>query len=212
MRLLSEVRFAAFLTYSPQRATGEVADRARSVMYALKAARSDFLQKAVVALRTYPQAAELREFFTPIATLVPVPRSAPFKDESTLWPARVLCDYLVAEGFGESRLACLRRSAAVPKSSFSAKGQRPNAMTHYHSLEVGRGLQTPSRIIVVDDVVTRGCTLLAAVSRIQEAFPHAQVEAFALLRTLGYVDTLEKIVDPCVGTIRLQGNESKREP
>jgi adenine/guanine phosphoribosyltransferase-like PRPP-binding protein len=64
-------------------------------------------------------------------------------------------------------------------------------------------LAAPLRIVLVDDVVTKGATLLAAASLIHAAFPDTRVEAFALVRTLGLQPEVQRIVDPVVGTITL---------
>jgi hypothetical protein len=68
------------------------------------------------------------------------------------------------------------------------------------------------RITVVDDFVTKGNTLLAGASRVAEAFPRATVKAFALIRTLGLQPEIVAIVEPCVGGIRLSGDEAQRTP
>jgi predicted amidophosphoribosyltransferase len=117
----------------------------------------------------------------------------------------------VTAGLGREVLACLRRTEAVPKSALAAPGGRPSVERHFETMEVDRSLLRPSRITVVDDVVTKGATLLAAVSRVAEAFPDAEVRAFALLRTMGFVE-IEKILDPCTGTITLRNGEAVREP
>ena len=67
-------------------------------------------------------------------------------------------------------------------------------------------------ITVVDDIVTKGATLLAAASRVAEAFPGAEVRTFALLRTMGLVENVERIVDPCQGTISWTGVDVERDP
>ncbi|HEX4266428.1 MAG TPA: hypothetical protein VHY36_00975 [Steroidobacteraceae bacterium] len=59
-----------------------------------------------------------------------------------------------------------------------------------------------SRLTLVDDVITRGRTLLAAAARIHAAFPGAEVSAFALLRTL----------DPCEGDVRWISGDARRRP
>lgn len=65
---------------------------------------------------------------------------------------------------------------------------------------------------LVDDVVTKGSTLLAAASRLKETYPQAKVTAFALVRTLGFVDNIDAIVEPVVGTIALRDDEPLRDP
>jgi hypothetical protein len=67
-------------------------------------------------------------------------------------------------------------------------------------------------LCLIDDVITKGSTLLGAASRLQETFPQANVSAFALVRTLGFVDDVDRIVEPAVGTIVLRGGEAVREP
>jgi adenine/guanine phosphoribosyltransferase-like PRPP-binding protein len=72
----------------------------------------------------------------------------------------------------------------VPKSSWSPGHQRPDAEAHYNSLSVSLRLgDPPEEIVLVDDVITKGSTLLAGASRLAEAFPDANVGAFALVRT-----------------------------
>lgn len=101
---------------------------------------------------------------------------------------------------------------AVPKSAFASTGQRPTAPLHHETMAVQRTLVRPERITVIDDIVTKGATLLAAVTRVAEAFPEAEVRAFALLRTMGLVENVERIVDPCRGTIAWDGSEVQRRP
>jgi orotate phosphoribosyltransferase-like protein len=67
-------------------------------------------------------------------------------------------------------------------------------------------------LCLVDDVVTKGATLLAAATRLQEAYPKATVTAFALVRTLGFVDNIDRIVEPALGAITLLADEAFREP
>jgi hypothetical protein len=64
----------------------------------------------------------------------------------------------------------------------------------------------------VDDVITKGRTLLAAAARINEALPGAQVRAFALLRTLGMISDLHRLLEPCRGQVRWMGGDARRIP
>jgi adenine/guanine phosphoribosyltransferase-like PRPP-binding protein len=73
-------------------------------------------------------------------------------------------------------------------------------------------LERPRRITIVDDFVTKGATLLAAASRVQEAFPEAEVRAFALVRTKGLVADIESISEPCEGLITRVGDHVDRQP
>jgi hypothetical protein len=54
--------------------------------------------------------------------------------------------------------------------------------------------------------------LLAAASRLHEAFPAAQIRAFALVRTMGLIPQVEHLLDPCQGEIRWQSGDAYRSP
>jgi len=69
----------------------------------------------------------------------------------------------------------------------------------------------PTRLAVVLDVVTRGATLLAAVSRVKDVFPEADVSGFGLVRTMSTGD-VPAIVEPSVGVLTLDGAECFRRP
>ena len=70
----------------------------------------------------------------------------------------------------------------------------------------------PPIITVVDDVVTKGNTLLAAVSLLGSVFPNATVRGFAVLRTMGLVPEIDRIVDPCEGEVTWNGWDADRQP
>lgn len=80
-------------------------------------------------------------------------------------------------------------------------------------MRVTANLEAPPRIAVVDDVVTKGATLLAACSLIREAFPRSVVKGFALIRTLGLQPDVDQLILRCTGTVRLnQWGEADRAP
>jgi adenine/guanine phosphoribosyltransferase-like PRPP-binding protein len=54
---------------------------------------------------------------------------------------------------------------------------------------------------LVDDFITKGRTLFAAACLVQEAYPQAVVRAFALVRTIGLITDVEKLVEPCEGVV-----------
>jgi hypothetical protein len=45
-----------------------------------------------------------------------------------------------------------------------------------------------------------------------EVFPDARIAAFALIRTMGLVAEIGRMVAPCVGTIRWRRGDAQREP
>jgi phosphoribosylpyrophosphate synthetase len=171
--------------------------------------RLDILERSVQKLS---ELSGMEPFLGADVVLVPAPRSAPIRDVTTLWPAQRICAQLVAGKLGREVLPCLTRTVAVPKSAFAPSGERPDVSRHFETIAAEVGLVRGARIAVVDDVITKGATLLAAASRVQEAFPEAEVRAFALLRTMGLVEEVDKILDPCRGTITLVRGEVMRAP
>jgi len=66
---------------------------------------------------------------------------------------------------------------------------------------------------VIDDVITRGATMLAVASLITRAYPGTTVAAFALVRTMSFVSDIKRIRAPVVGAVRLGLlGEPAREP
>lgn len=150
------------------------------------------------------------------AVLVPVPGSAPAPDARCLGERLAWC--LQEVGLGAEVWPVLRRGRAVRKSAFAAAAERPSVFEHYDSFTVERVVPgggrtgTALQLTLVDDVITRGRTLLAAAGRLREAFPSAQICAFAFLRTLGRGEVLRHVLDPCEGEIRWLYGDARRIP
>jgi predicted phosphoribosyltransferase len=153
----------------------------------------------------------LTPLFGDDVTLVPMPRSAPLV-AGALWPAQKICEAIVHRGLAVRAIPALERVEAVQKSSRAAPGERPAVSRHYDSLRAHSRVDVSDRILVVDDVVTKGATAIAAVSRLAESYPNAEVVLFAAIRTKGLVPEIDRILDPVMGIIRLNGDEVLREP
>lgn len=214
--LLSEVGLGAFLAYSP-RGDSELHRRSQRVMRLLKnegmvpTPPRPMSQFVAERLREEITGTVLEGFLDPNATLVPAPRSAKLVEHG-LWVPNRICLAMVQVGLGASVEPCLERVRAVPKAAVAAPEERPKARDHFDTMRVTRPLATPTRIVAVDDVVTRGATLLGVASRLAEAFPNAEVRAFAVLRAISNPDELSTIVSPVVGRITLRDEETHREP
>jgi hypothetical protein len=209
--VIRAIAYAACYVYSPA-GVGAVCERSRLMRALLKAGDAGFLSK--YARRVRQQAKELplwEGFFGPTDVLVPVPRSTP-SIAGGLWVAEELALALLKEGLGGAAWAGLRRVHAVRKSATAAPGERPTVNRHYESFFIERPPIEPERIVLVDDVITRGRTLLAAASRVHEAFPSAQIRAFALVRTLGMISGVEQLLEPCKGEIRWKAGDAHRSP
>lgn len=59
-------------------------------------------------------------------------------------------------------------------------------------------LGATERVVLVDDVITRGATIAAAATRLLEAFPNMSIRAFAVAHT---ESEMPNIVAPRMGTI-----------
>lgn len=207
--LLSELTFGSLLSYSP-RGTSEVSIRSRTARTMVKNASPAALRRAIEVLVDEFPRSSLDAVLGPDVILIPAPRSS-LLVEGALWPALEIANALCAAGFGQIVRPILSRTEALPKSALQKSTERPTARRQYETLALAPEL-LPARVTVVDDVVTRGATLLAAASRVAETSLNVQVSAFALLRTISDGE-IDRIVDPALGVIRLlQGGGTRREP
>ena len=122
----------------------------------------------------------------------------------TLWVPNRLATALVGCGLGKEVAQILKRVKAVPKSAWSTPEERPPPIEHYNSIEVQKLLTEPSDILLIDDIITRGATLLGAASRLAEVFPHTNIRAFAVMRTITNAVEFSKVYYPVVGKILLR--------
>jgi len=205
--------FASCYVYAPGGSCA-VSARSRSLCAMIKVAEPALVPRyARCVMRQAHLMPSLVEFFRAIDVLIPIPASAPGRWNREYLPER-LAEALVAEGLAAGTWKGLLRIHAVTKSATAAPGHRPTVRTHYDSLsvEAGSGLPADARLLLIDDVVTRGRTLLAAAMRLQEAFPRARISAFALLRTLGFEHELAGLLEPCVGRIGWRAGDAHRNP
>lgn len=144
------------------------------------------------------------DFFGLDVTLIPAPGSAPLV-EGALWVPLRICEALMARGLGGAVARTLSRAYPVKKSAFQAGPDRPSLQEHFDSIEADWLPAPAERIVVVDDVVTSGCTMLAAASRAAEAYPGIPIAGFAMARAVS-AGEIEMIRQPCSGLIRPSRN------
>lgn len=201
------VELAVCYAYSPH-GEGPVCERSRLLRALLKRGNRGFVHRYARRVRYERDAGVFADVFDGAALLVPVPGSTPWKPGMP-WIADRLAQALLREGLGNQVWRGLRRAHAVHKSAISPAGHRPSVLEHYASFEVGGLPPPPRRIVLVDDIVTKGRTLFAAASRVREAFPLAAVQAFALVRTLERYVELRCLLRPCRGEIRWTGTDTR---
>jgi hypothetical protein len=205
------ITFASCYVYSPA-GTGAVCERSRLLRALLKAGDAEFMRR--YALRVHQQAEDsppLAGYFAATDVLIPVPGSSPCAAGSS-WAAEHLAVALVKEGLGALAWCGLQRVRAVRKSATAAPGERPTVNLHYESFFFEPPATPIERIVLIDDIVTKGRTLLAAATRVHEAIPQAHIQAFALVRTMGLIAGVKRLLDPCMGEIRWRAGDAHRSP
>jgi len=208
--VIRRLAYASCYVYSPA-GKGAICERSRLLRALLKEGDAHFMVKYAVRVQQQAeQCSQLAGFFRDADVLVPVPRSS--TKACGTWVAADLARALVHEGLGTMTWPGLHRIRAVPKSSTAARGARPTVSCHFESFLMERSSIDPASVVLIDDVITKGRTLLAAAARVREAFPHAEIRAFALLRTMGFIAGVEHLLDPCRGEIRWQAGDARRIP
>jgi hypothetical protein len=209
--MIRGVTFASCYVYSPG-GSGVSSERSRLMRTLLKDGDAYFMDK--YADRVRQQVADgpsLTGFFGAASVLVPIPGSVP-RHSGGASVADHLAGALLGEGLGHCLWRGLRRISPVRKSATAAPGSRPTVADHYASFAIAPAPVPWRQIVLVDDVVTKGRTLLAAAARMREAFPTAEIRAFALVRTMGLVPRVEHLLDPCVGKITWRHGDAYRTP
>ena len=226
MNFPSELSFASFLQYSP-RESGTRGAQSKRVMYAIKNDGSlnfrntsgETVQRnaidafASAIARVCHSDSFLASYFGPDSVLIPVPKSAPLKNSGALWVPKRICVALVAQKLASDVATVLERHTPVQKSSTAGKGQRPNPPDHYSSSRIADNASfvLGRRIVLVDDVITRGSSFVGFYPHLMEAFPQAQILCFALLRTESSLP-VDIIVAPVQGVIRYKNGHLSRVP
>jgi predicted amidophosphoribosyltransferase len=193
MPIPSELTFSTIATFN-SRPTTDAEIEAKSLAHQIKfnrvvvdhATGRNRATSELVAARVQQliRSGAMAGHWDPQSLLVPVPGSAPARPD-TQWTARSLVEQLLAVGVGAGHSPLVVRHTAVPKSATARPGERPNFDTHYRSFRIEPvGLHTPTSILLVDDFITRGPTMMAAAYRLREVFPHARIHGFAAVRTL----------------------------
>lgn len=130
-----------------------------------------------------------------------------------MWPGLDIANELLAQRLARDVQKLLVRSRSVPRAHEQLPTNRPKFEQLVDSLEwrgdLGADLR---RIIVVDDVVTRGTTFLSAREVIQRVHPWLDVVGFAAVRTMSFEIVTEPLA-PTTGNVTLaQSGWGNRDP
>jgi predicted amidophosphoribosyltransferase len=142
-------------------------------------------------------------FFRLDSVLVPVPKSSMMLRD-TLWVPLRVATALAKRGIGSQVDPCLVRTTAVRKAALSKASERPKPKDHFASLSVQRRISgpAPQEILLVDDIITRGSTLLGAANRLADAFPSARIRAFGVMATISDPADFVSLSKPLIGSIQ----------
>lgn len=202
MPLLSSCEFASLAQYAV-RGTSKASQDSKEVSSRIKRAVPTILGGVVKVLAELRAAGnEVGCMFGPEVVVVSVPGHG-VRSVGALSVPEEICRYLVEGGLAGGVLRCLDRTRAVQKSATARQGARPGADEHYVTIALnGLALANASRLLLVDDVVTSGATLLACVSMLRDAFPRHAIGAFAVMRAISNGE-VTATRHPCTGTIVL---------
>lgn len=211
---LTELEFGSFLTYSPH-GSSEMALLSKTAMSDLKNDKYiTFDSKQILMSNYLAEGIKKRldrlpfaEYFTADTILIPTPKSSLSKSD-TIWVPQRLAIALVKAGLGKDVKPLLQREKSIAKSSTSLPENRPKPIEHYNSMAVKETLDDPKEILLIDDVITRGATLLGAANKLADAFPNARIRALAFMRTMSNPAEFVRILDPCKGKITLRDDGS----
>lgn len=214
--LVSRVVVGSLLAYTPRPVTDE-GSKARNLMYALKNDQRSGspprpLSEVVAQyLALHLDRLPFSDLFGPDTLAVPVPKSSLTRPGS-LWVPFNLATAFHAVGLVTAFSACARRTKAIRKAATSPISERPTALEHFDSIQIVGGLLPAARFLLVDDVVTRGATIIGVASRLAEAYPGAEIKAFAAIRTVSNPAEFVTARTPAVEVISLEGSQSFRRP
>lgn len=204
-----KIEYGALLAYSP-RGQNEVSIKSRIMRDRIKAGTEVMLSEVAKLIKEGKSGSHiLAPILNQSAVLVPVPRSS-LTVSGALWPALKIAEALNRAGFGKEIQTYLKRTTAISKSAYQKPGERPTLETHVTSLTVTEQSMLPIEITLVDDFITKGVTLCSCALRLKQNFPNATIKCFALVRTMGLVPEVLKLVDPCIGTVTLDGTVVER--
>jgi hypothetical protein len=203
---LNQLEFGSLLSYCPRGGSSEEIQLSRRIMRSIK--NDSFVEDPPVLMSDWISSMMERRrselpfnsFFVANSVLVPLPRSSLLQPDS-LWVPERIANALVRKRFGARVMSCLTRSRAVRKSAIGRPDQRPTPTEHFESLAVQGNLGSTEDIVLIDDIVTRGHTMIAAANRLLEAFPSSRIHAFAAMRTVSGWTEFSHIYDPQIGSI-----------
>lgn len=204
------LRFGSCYGYSPS-GSSQAARESRWICARIKSGDHGLVAACASRVRMESDDPPLANLFAGEPVLVPVPASCAVGRAGECVPER-LAAALLRLGLGAALWPGLSRIRTVRKSATAVPGSRPTVEHHYESMSITAEVPQCSGMLLIDDVVTKGRTLLAAAIRLQEAMPGMRIDALALLRTMSLRPDIDSLIQPCVGEIRWRRGDAWRWP
>lgn len=210
----TKLEFASLLSYIPRKGGGDLGGQSRDMMRILKDGRmigsppAPLSDQIVSLIKSgVPEVAAIASMLGPTAVLAPVPKSSLFK-EGSLWVPEQIANSFVMSGLGGRSARLLTRTRAIAKAatSLSSGRPRPTALDHLQTLSVQKELRLAVEIVLIDDVVTTGSTLLGCANKLLESYPSIPIRGFAAMRAVSNPLEFKHIVDPILGSITLRSD------
>jgi hypothetical protein len=217
--LLSKLEFGSLFAYCPRNIEGqnnEEIKKSKNVMLNLKRdsnlGNPPRVMSEIVSemIKTKLDNLPLKDFFGEDIYLVPIPKSHLIQKD-TLWVPDRIARALSKQALG-NYYPCLQRFIPVKKSSYSSSVDRPKALDHFNSIKFISQLHQPINILLIDDVITRGSTMLGCASVLRRQFPNVPIKGFAIIRTISNPIGFKTYDDPCIGEVTLSNGEAFRDP
>lgn len=213
----SDLEFGAYLIYptGPRDQLSQRAVYARNLVLQVKQDRTvpivendeivqaNAVELAVTLLSQSRDTVPFADRLSEDAVLVPLPKSAPLKEPTSVWPAHRICEEMIRRGLGGDIAPCLSRRTAVRKSATAPLGERPTWEEHFESIEYEPTLGLSERpIVLVDDVVTKGSTMLGCAARLEANALGTNLFGFGIASSRSVTD-MPRFGCPVAGTITL---------
>jgi hypothetical protein len=209
---LDELECVSLLSYCPRGGDAE-AQRSRDIKTALKNGKltgnppTPITRQIATIIQRNIQLPPLLAAFGILPTLVPTPKSS-LTREGDLWVPHQLAEELLGVNLGKRVAPILSRTVAIPKAASSEPANRPTAQRHFETMAVQTELASPESFLLIDDVVTRGATLLGAANRLRASYPAVPIRAFAAIRTVSNPMEFSQITSPVIEVIRVRPDGS----
>lgn len=201
-----ELLVGSVLLYPTAQNTDADREASTVIWHSLKQGSASTISAVAEAAWKHSRPGEpLESLFKEESIFVPAPSSSVHRDDA-LWVPHMIATALCERGLGRGVELLLKRREPVPRSSgVSSSSARPEAQQHYDTIDVADQMYPPTSIILVDDVVTIGRTLMACALRLIDAFPNTRVVGFAAARSVRYTHlaTVADMRRPHLSTYRM---------